>query len=90
MHNLALMVINDGDGSQCGATYRYRCWNVGFPDPLPEFQRMCRKADAWCVKECECDPCTEEEIHAAAVEVCEYYRQHRAELDEITLRKYRR
>lgn len=75
-NDISLIVINDGDGSQCGMTYPQRCAAAHFG--IAEFRAACQKANNWRVKH-ECESATKADILAAASEVQEYYRNHLAE-----------
>lgn len=81
--NLSLTVINDGDGSQCGASYKTRC-QAFLENTAPEVRSQLAKfwvakADEWMVSRgYQSENATIQLIQAC--EVAEYYAEHVCDL----------
>lgn len=75
-NDIVLIVINDGNGSQCGMTYDQRCNAVDIDNAA--FYDACKKANQWRIKN-ECPSATNVDIRAAVEEIRAYYRQHKIE-----------
>lgn len=68
IHNMALTVINDGNGDQCGLNYAQRCALA--EHGWPEYVNACHLVDP---------SATVDECGYAGEIVREYYRRHVAE-----------
>jgi hypothetical protein len=75
-NDLVLIVINDGNGSQCGMTYDQRC--AAAATGIDQFRYACQKANQWRIAH-DCPSATRADVFAAASEVYAYYRNHMAE-----------
>lgn len=80
--NLSLTVINDNDGSQCGASYKERCDT--FKNATPGLQSiralaMVRMANQWMIAR-GYEGVNSQELLDQAAKVAEYYSEHVKEL----------
>lgn len=73
INSTVLSIINDGDGSQCGMTYKQRC--EAAEHGIFKFRAACVKYSAWRTRHDE-RALTPEEIIQAAILLQLYYRQH--------------
>ena len=72
-NDLVLIVINDGNGDQCGLTYKQRCTAT-----LDQLRHACNRANSWRIRH-GCESATNEDIDEAAFAVHAYYFQHAIE-----------
>lgn len=76
INDTILSIINDGEGTQCGMTYKQRCAAAEYG--LLEFRVACRVYSDW-RKRHEARGLTRQEIIEAAEYLQHYYRQHMKE-----------
>ena len=81
--NLSLTVINDGDGSQCGATYKERCefFSGEWTQALLSIKALAwvRAANQWMMQRDYEGVCAAVLLEQAA-KVTEYYAEHVTQL----------
>lgn len=84
IEHLFLVVQNDGDGSQCGESYKARCRFAILKDGhSTRWLQMARSANQWLrLRDYETASAIEE--LKAAAEIAEYYEQHVKEFKEET------
>ena len=82
MNDLALIVINDGNGAQCGDNYRHRLCaaRCDIPTRHLAWWRMVTTAERW-RRAHDCEPSTIAQEREAVEELDAYYQRHIAELD---------
>lgn len=81
-NNLALMVINDGNGLQCGMTYKDRCELVTQRRNNPnKWVQLINCAELWLHQRGETNHALVSEKLAAAAQVAAYYENHIKELN---------
>lgn len=81
MHNITLIVINDGNGDQCGYSYAKR---LGVMKLKPYAQaahwlNMVRHTSNWLKEKGENYNLSVTEMYTIAAEIAEYYAQHTKE-----------
>ena len=77
VNELCLIVINDGNGDQCGMTYAQRCDVAEFG--LIEYRNACRQAAEWLTKH-EAPKPARQDIFEAADIIKAYYQNHMKEV----------
>jgi hypothetical protein len=77
VNDLVLSIINDGDGSMCGMTYKQRC--AAADTGIGEFRAAARDYSEYRTKHFEQPKATRQEILDAATCLQEYYRRHNLE-----------
>lgn len=75
-NDIVLIVINDGNGSQCGMTYPQRV--AAAESGIEQYRAACKKANEWRIRH-DCPSASQKDIIDAASEVQDYYRNHVAE-----------
>lgn len=80
-NDLFLIVVNDGNGDQCGMTYEQRCkaMTKTGADPIHDFRLACKRANNWRVNH-DCKIASHGDMMAAASAILAYYRNHVAEM----------
>lgn len=76
-NDIVLSVINDGDGSMCGMTYKQRCDAAEFG--LAQFRAAAKAYADFSVTHFAQRPASRQQILDAATCLQEYYRRHMAE-----------
>jgi hypothetical protein len=72
-----LTIINDGNGSQCGFTYKQRCELARmFAHGLLKFREMARNYNRYAVKNYGSPRATREECTEAGNRLFHYYEEH--------------
>jgi hypothetical protein len=81
IENILQIVINDGDGSQCGLSYPERCNLVREKAPANEWLYLASTVNRWLKKNHSARIASQVELLKAATAIAEYYVQHVKEFE---------